>query len=101
MDPSKIKLNVHLQVPTSISTQEGGGTSSSAPTPGSHTPNTPEILNSIMNMTGGPFAADFAAQEQQNPPPPPPNTITMPHHSVMSMEVPSPIVPSNQVKMIM
>merc|ERR1719150_2941152 len=49
-----------------------------------------------MNMTGGPFAADFAAQEQQNPPPPPPNTITMPHHSVMSMEVPSPIVPSNQ-----
>ena len=52
-------------------------------------------------MTGGPFAADFAAQEQQNPPPPPPNTITMPHHSVMSMEVPSPIVPSNQVKMIM
>ena len=99
MDP-KIKLNVHLQVPSS--TQEtGGSTSSALPTPGSHTPNTPEILNSIMNMTGGPFAADFAAQEQQNPPPPPINTITMPHHSVMSMEVPSPIVPSNQVKMIM
>lgn len=94
MDP-KIKLNVHLQVPSS--TQEtGGSTSSALPTPGSHTPNTPEILNSIMNMTGGPFAADFAAQEQQNPPPPPPNTITMPHHSVMSMEAPSPIVPSNQ-----
>ena len=97
MDPSKISLNVHLQVPptSSISsTQEGGGTSSAAPTPGSHTPNTPEILNSIMNMTGGPFAADFAAQEQKNLPPP--TTTTMTHPPVMSMDAPSPI-PSNQV----
>ena len=94
MDP-KIKLNVHLQVPTSTSTQEGVGTSSSAPTPGSHTPNTPEILNSIMNMTGGPFAADFAAQEQNLPPPT--TTSTMTHPPVMSMDAPSPI-PSNQVR---
>jgi len=48
MDPdSKISLNVHLQVP-STTNQDG-----------SHTPNTPEIVNSIVNMTAGPFAPDF------------------------------------------
>ena len=42
MDPdSKISLNVHLQVP-STTNQDG-----------SHTPNTPEIVNSIVNMTAG------------------------------------------------
>ena len=81
MDP-KIKLNVHLQVPSS-STQEGGG--------GSNTPNTPEIVNSIVNMTCGPFAADFASQ---NPTPLPPTTLAT---QVMSLDVPSPMIPSNQV----
>jgi len=80
MDP-KIKLNVHLQVPSS-STQEGGG--------GSNTPNTPEIVNSIVNMTCGPFAADFASQ---NPTPLPPTTLAT---QVMSLDVPSPMIPSNQ-----
>ena len=45
----KISLNVHLQVPPSTvttTTQDG-----------SHTPNTPEILNTIVNMTAGPFAS--------------------------------------------
>lgn len=43
---SNISLNVHLTVPTaSVMTTDGG-----------HTPNTPEILNSIVNMQSGPFA---------------------------------------------
>lgn len=59
-----VSLNVHLAVPPT----------SSAAQDGTHTPNTPEILNSIVNMqaareareareasaTGGPFAAEFA-----------------------------------------
>ena len=50
MEPAqKISLNVHLQVPSSTAAQDG-----------SHTPNTPEIVNSIVNMTaGGPFLSQF------------------------------------------
>ena len=49
MEPGKISLNVHLQVPSSTTAQDG-----------SHTPNTPEIVNSIVNMTaGGPFLSQF------------------------------------------
>lgn len=39
-----MSLNVHLAVPV-VTTADG-----------SHTPNTPEILNSIVNMQNGPFA---------------------------------------------
>ena len=58
-----VSLNVHLAAPpTTTATQDG-----------SHTPNTPEILNSIVNMqvareareasaSGGPFGAEFARQ---------------------------------------
>jgi len=45
---SSISLNCSLTIPTttmSTTIQDGG-----------HTPNTPEILNSIVNMTAGPFA---------------------------------------------
>lgn len=50
----KISLNVHLQVPATTSND------------GSHTPNTPEILNTIVNMTsGGPFASEFQSLHQQ------------------------------------
>ena len=41
-----MSLNVHLAVPATTAGNDG-----------SHTPNTPEILNSIVNMTHGPFAA--------------------------------------------
>ena len=62
-----VSLNVHLAVPpTTVASGDG-----------SHTPNTPEILNSIVNMqaareareAGGPFAAEFANQcaIQSNP----------------------------------
>jgi hypothetical protein len=47
----RISLNVHLAVPQTMTTGQDG----------SHTPNTPEILNSIVSMTSGPFAADFVA----------------------------------------
>ena len=63
-----VSLNVHLAVPTTTA----------APQDGSHTPNTPEILNSIVNMqaqreeqnraresegtSAGPFGAEFARQ---------------------------------------
>ena len=46
-DSGKISLNVHLTVPP----PEGGVVTQD----GSHTPNTPEILNSIVSMTSGPF----------------------------------------------
>ena len=51
MEPAqKISLNVHLQVPSSTASAQDG----------SHTPNTPEIVNSIVNMTaGGPFLSQF------------------------------------------
>ena len=42
--PSRPRLNVHLAVPPAQTGADGG-----------HTPNTPEILNSIVNMTQGPF----------------------------------------------
>ena len=58
---SRISLDCSLSVPASSSVQDG-----------SHTPNTPEILNSIVNMTSGPFTtysatsqAGTAAQQQQ------------------------------------
>ena len=60
--PSGVSLNVHLAVPTTTSAAQDG----------SHTPNTPEILNSIVNMQAareareaaavGPFGAEFARQ---------------------------------------
>jgi len=57
MDPnSKISLNVPLQVPSTTN----------QPQDGSHTPNTPEIVNSIVNMTAGPFAPDFFRSSHQN-----------------------------------
>ena len=65
---SKISLNVHLQVPSTTSQD------------GSHTPNTPEILNTIVNMTAGPFAPDFFRSSnhhhQMAPPPPSQSTYT-------------------------
>ncbi len=50
-----ISLNVHLTVP-----QQGGDGGNGD---GSHTPNTPEILNSIVSMQqqGGPFAAAYSS----------------------------------------
>ena len=64
---SKISLNVHLQVPSTTSQD------------GSHTPNTPEILNTIVNMTAGPFAPDFfrsSNHHHQMAPPPSQSTYT-------------------------
>ena len=64
---SKISLNVHLQVPSTTSQD------------GSHTPNTPEILNTIVNMTAGPFAPDFfrsSNHHHQMAPPPTQSTYT-------------------------
>ena len=55
--PNRPSLNVHLTVPQ---TQAAGGGAD-----GSHTPNTPEILNSIVNMTHGPFTGFVAQQQQQ------------------------------------
>jgi len=86
MEPGKISLNVHLQVPSSTTAQDG-----------SHTPNTPEIVNSIVNMTaGGPFLSQFNSsrmtiqpqlpqqQQQQQP-------IMMTEEKVVSpMEPPQP-----------
>ena len=97
MDP-KVKLNVHLQVPPTTES-------------GSQTPNTPEILNTIVNMTCGasPFAADFAAQNQiphlSQPSAttsslaapttvPPSSTLTS---NLMTLDVSSPMDPTNQV----
>ncbi len=54
---SRISLNVHLAVPQGSGAEAAGGQD------GSHTPNTPEILNSIVSMTSGPF-------HQYVPPPP-------------------------------
>ncbi|XP_040567450.1 activating transcription factor 3 [Lepeophtheirus salmonis] len=51
MDPS-LSLNVHLAVPQNSHSE-------------SHTPNTPEILNSIVNMTNGPFA-NFASSNSSS-----------------------------------
>ena len=55
MDQQKISLNVHLQVPTTTTSPPG------TMQDGSHTPNTPEILNTIVNMTSSPFASEFLA----------------------------------------
>ncbi len=45
---SGMSLNVHLAVPQQGEVGVGNN--------GSHTPNTPEILNSIVNMSAGPFS---------------------------------------------
>ena len=62
--PPGVSLNVHLTVPTTTAAAQDG----------SHTPNTPEILNSIVklqaereaareaNTAVGPFGAEFARQ---------------------------------------
>ena len=50
---NSISLNVHLTVPGQQPPQPGTVTTTAD---GSHTPNTPEILNSIVNMQHGPFA---------------------------------------------
>ena len=60
MDHNKISLNVHLQVPSTTATPTTQD--------GSHTPNTPEILNTIVNMTSGPFAPEFVSNTQQTAP---------------------------------
>lgn len=57
----RISLNVHLAVPQQVTP-----TTSSAQD-GSHTPNTPELLNTLVNMQSGPFA-DYQAPPQQLPP---------------------------------
>ncbi len=50
-----MSLNVHLSVPQTSANE------------GNHTPNTPEILNSIVSMqSGGPFAA-YATPSENNP----------------------------------
>lgn len=70
----KISLNVHLQVPPPQTTD------------GSHTPNTPEILNTIVNMTSGgasnagPFATEFQSLQ------PPPSTTS---HNMIMQEQPT------------
>ena len=67
---SKISLNVHLQVPSTTSQD------------GSHTPNTPEILNTIVNMTAGPFAPDFfRSSNHHHQMAPPPSQSTYPSTS--------------------
>ena len=70
MEPTpKISLNVHLQVPGA---PPGGSSGQAAQAQdGSHTPNTPEIVNSIVNMTAGPFASEFRSSMQPPPVPPP------------------------------
>ena len=76
----KISLNVHLQVPPSSGAQAQDG---------SHTPNTPEIVNSIVNMTAGPFSSDFNRGSMQPPPVPPlvpPPVVLEPPQSVIISE---------------
>ena len=50
---NNIALNVHLTVPQTSNPGSGDG---------SHTPNTPEILNSIVNMQSGPFSSYATSQ---------------------------------------
>ena len=74
-----VSLNVHLRVPPTTSAAQDG----------SHTPNTPEILNSIVKLqaereeardalaSSGPFGAEFARQcaiQSNNP-----TTISLPN----------------------
>ena len=87
MEPTpKISLNVHLQVPGA----PPGGSSAAQPQDGSHTPNTPEIVNSIVNMTAGPFANEFRSSMQPPPVPPPvppvPLTMEPPPSVIISKE---------------
>ena len=77
--PGGVSLNVHLTVPPTTSAAQDG----------SHTPNTPEILNSIVKLqaereeardalaSSGPFGAEFARQcaiQSNNP-----TTISLPN----------------------
>ncbi len=54
-----MSLNVHLAVPPTAAAAAVGATGGNGNNDGSHTPNTPEILNSIVSMQqqGGPFSA--------------------------------------------
>ena len=71
----KISLNVHLQVPPPPTTSIGQD--------GSHTPNTPEIVNSIVNMTSGPFGG-FPQQQTTMVTSRPASTLELP--SMMQLE---------------
>lgn len=53
---NSISLNVHLAVPGQSQQPQPGTVTTTTTADGSHTPNTPEILNSIVNMQHGPFA---------------------------------------------
>ena len=88
-----VSLNVHLTVPTTTAAAQDG----------SHTPNTPEILNSIVklqaereareaNSPAGPFAAGFARQcaIQSTPNP----TTSMPSAIEHNVGVPEPLKPA-------
>ena len=88
--PSKapgVSLNVHLTVPATTTAAQDG----------SHTPNTPEILNSIVKLQAereareastavGPFGVEFARQcaIQSTPTP----TVPIPNEMAQSVSVP-------------
>ena len=98
-----VSLNVHLTVPPTTTAAQDG----------SHTPNTPEILNSIVKLqaereearealaSSGPFGAEFARQCAIRSTPAP--TISVPNE--LSAEEPTPVKPIitgyNQIEVIM